>query len=406
MQAKVASYNASNKDNIEVKYEIYSDNYVQAVDMVFQSGEAPDLFNYQEEIFQNHVNNGAYADITPFMDENFKKIFGSFQYNGQNLIDGKLYYIPTGATSCRLFYNKDIFKRVGLPGAPETLEQMVDYAKRITAALKGEGIYGFAINLKNPTSGLSRSLEPMAQRETGLLGGFDFAKGEFDFTGHEKILNAFKELLSPASAFPGCESLDIDPLRTQFAAGKIGMYFSYTHAEPGVYSSQFPMEQEWASAQIPVSGGVVRGAQNFSLINGYLFNAKGKNPEAAWKVYTDLLANVDLLAEYFEKSLGVALIPAAIEKAQAASYYRNNPTLLITPTDSVWPKNPYQQNPGAVVVEGLNDFNTYAAIIWGAADTRQALADLTVRYNKAYRAGIAAGIGREVKISNFNPLKP
>lgn len=37
---------------------------------------------------------------------------------------------------------------------------------------------------------------------------------------------------------PGVESLDIDPLRAQFAEGKIGMYMSYS-SEPGVYKNQF-----------------------------------------------------------------------------------------------------------------------------------------------------------------------
>lgn len=48
MQSKVDEYNATNTDNIEVKYEIYSDNYVQAVDMVFQNGDAPDMFVFNE----------------------------------------------------------------------------------------------------------------------------------------------------------------------------------------------------------------------------------------------------------------------------------------------------------------------------------------------------------------------
>ena len=66
-------------------------------------------------------------------------------------------------------------------------------------------------------------------------------------------------MLSEECAFPGCESLDIDPLRTQFAAGKIGMYFSYSAAEPGVYENQFPMDSsKWNAAPIPTVGGKSR----------------------------------------------------------------------------------------------------------------------------------------------------
>jgi multiple sugar transport system substrate-binding protein len=407
MQKKVNEYNASNQDNIEVRYEIYSDNYEQVVNMVFQSGEAPDIFNYQGGIFQSHVNAGVYADLTPFMDEDFKKTFSAFLYDGVNVIDGKCYYIPTGATSYRLFYNKDIFRRVGISGPPKTLEELVAGAKLITNTLKGEGIYGFASNMKNPTSALARSLDPMAQRETGLSLGFDFTKGEYDFTPYEKILLAFRELLSPAVAFPGCESLDIDPLRTQFAAGKIGMYFSYTHAEPGVYASQFPMRQEeWGCAQIPVSGGNPKGLQAFSPLNGYLLNAKSKNLPAAWKVFEDLLGNITVLSDYFDSGFGIPLIPEATAKLRQKPPYQNNPDLLVTSSEGILPKTPYNINPEAVVVEGLNDYNTYAQIIAGTLDVKQGLADLTVRYNRAYRAGISQGTGKEVKLPSYNPLKP
>ena len=74
MQGKIDEYNASNTDNIEVVYEIYSDNYPQAVDMVFQNGDAPDMFVFQEQVFQSYYNTGKYADITPFMDDEFKEM--------------------------------------------------------------------------------------------------------------------------------------------------------------------------------------------------------------------------------------------------------------------------------------------------------------------------------------------
>ena len=69
MQGKIDEYNATNTDNIEVVYEIYSDNYSQAVDMVFQNGDAPDMFVFLDQVFQNYYNTGKFADITPLMDD-------------------------------------------------------------------------------------------------------------------------------------------------------------------------------------------------------------------------------------------------------------------------------------------------------------------------------------------------
>jgi multiple sugar transport system substrate-binding protein len=406
MQALVDEYNATNTDNIVIKYEIYSDNYPQAVDMAFQSGEAPDMMVALDTFLDKYIATGKFADLTPFMDDEFKATFADNMIEGFNVIDGKCYYIPTATTSCRLFYNKDIFARLGIANPPSSLEEMIEISKRITSELSGEGIYGFAANFKNPSSSLGRSLIYSAQREVGICNGFDFAKGEYDFTGYSNVIAAWKELLSEESAFPGCESLDIDPLRTQFAAGKIGMYMSYTHAEPGVYKNQFPMEQEWGCAQIPTAGGVVNGAQNFSAINGYLFNAESENLDATWKVYTAVFANVQKLADYYTAGLGISSVKAAIELATPDEVYTKNPDLLVTATDKIYPKIPSALNPDGVVVEGQDLFSVFAEMIIGDLDIETGLQDLNDRYNKAYRAGIEEGIGKEIKIDNFDPMNP
>ena len=194
-----------------------------------------------------------------------------------------------------LFYNKEIFDRVGIENPPETLEEMVEDAKLITSELAGEGIYGFAENMKSASSGLNRSMIVGLQSETGAPMGYDFEKGEYDFTTWADELKLWTELLSDECAFPGCESLDIDPLRTQFAAGKIGMYMSYSHAEPGVYANQFPMDSDkWDCAPIPTVGGKKLGKQYFSGTSGYLLNAKSENLEKAYQVYHDIFTTEDM----------------------------------------------------------------------------------------------------------------
>lgn len=404
--SKVDAYNASNTDNIEVDYQIYTENYEQAIDMAFQSGEAPDIIVHQTQIFQKYVNSGRWADYNQFMDDEFKETFGSVIIPGMNEIDGKVYYVPTTGTTGRLFYNKAIFEKAGIANPPATLEEMVEDAKIITEKLSGEGIYGFAANMKSPASALGRSLLYQVQRELGLSYGYDFATGQYDFSGYEPVITAWKELLSSKAAFPGCESLDIDPLRTQFAAGKIGMYISYTHAEPGVYKNQFPMEDEWGVVQIPVSGGNLKGDQSYIANGGYLFNAESKNLEAAWKAYRAIFTDIDYLAEYYEQGLGISIIPAVIEKAKPAQVYVDNADLLIGDTDAIWPLAPQEVNANAVLVEGMDMYAAFGSMMLGDADIKSGLQELTDRYNAALKAGIDEGTGKEIKIDGFDPKSP
>lgn len=408
VQKKVDEYNENNTDNIEVNYQLYTDNYTQAVDMAVQSGEMPDILVFQDEMFDKYIGEDQWADLYEFMDDDMKEMFKDVIHEGYNEFDGKLYFIPTTGTTCRLFYNKEIFDRVGIENPPETLEEMVEDAKLITSELAGEGIYGFAENMKSASSGLNRSMIVGLQSETGAPMGYDFEKGEYDFTTWADELKLWTELLSDECAFPGCESLDIDPLRTQFAAGKIGMYMSYSHAEPGVYANQFPMDSDkWDCAPIPTVGGKELGKQYFSGTSGYLLNAKSENLEKAYQVYHDIFTTEDYLVGYYEGGYGVSIIPTILEKAEPSDDFKNKEWLKINPeTDALLPKPPHSAFTSGMIVEGEDMFKTCESIYYGGADIESTLQDLTDRYNKAYQEAIENGTGYEIKIENYDPMNP
>lgn len=407
IQAKVDDYNKNNTDNIEVNYQLYTDNYKQAVDLAVQSGELPDILNLQDQVYNQYVNQGQWADLYQFMDDEMKEYFKDQIYPGINEVDGKLFYIPTCGTTGRLIYNKEVFEKAGIAEAPKTLEEMVEAAKTITSKLSGEGIYGFAQNMKSASSALERSLDMGMERETGIKKGFDFARGEYDFTGYTEALECWKQLLSEECAFPGCESLDIDPLRTQFANGKIGMYISWTHAEPGVYKDQFPMESsKWDAAPIPTAGGKENGKQNITFTSAYLLNAKSPNLEKAFKVYKDIFSNEEFLTGYYEGGYGISIVPKVVEKAKLDEEYASKKWLQMSELDGVLPLNPQEKNAQAIVVEGEDYYKTFESIYYGGADPAAALKDLTDRYNKAYQQGITDGLGTEIKIDNYDPLNP
>ena len=372
----------------------------------------------EEKRARNHklISIGALFEIAEITNINLGLLIGFVNslhsknnyYLTQCELDGKLYFIPTTGTTCRLFYNKEIFERVGIEQPPQTLEEMVEDAKLITSQLSGEGIYGFAENMKSAASGLQRSMAVGLQRETGKKDGYDFAKGEYDFTDWEETLKLWTELLSEECAFPGCESLDIDPLRTQFAAGKIGMYMSYSHAEPGVYANQFPMDSEkWDCVPIPTVGNKTAGKQYYNGTSGYVLNAKSPNLELAFKVYKDLFTTEDYLVGYYEGGYGVSIIPSVIEKAKPSADFQNKKWLLIDPEfDTILPKPPHNAFAAGMVVEGEDMWKTCESIYYGGADAASTLQDLTDRYNKAYQDAIANGTGYEVKIENYDPMNP
>lgn len=405
---KIEEYNQNNTDGVIVDYQIYSDNYEQAIDMAAQSDSLPDICMVGDKAtYAKMKGNGQWLNLYDYMGDEMKETFSKGIVDGVNKEDNNVYYIIAEGTACRLFYNKEIFERVGISAPPETMEEMVSDAKKITDELSGEGIYGFAQNMKSPGSALGRSLDPGMSRDIGLMKGFNFATGTYEFEKLADTAKYWKELLSEEIAFPGCESLDIDPLRSQFAAGKIGMYFSYTSAEPGVYKNQFPMDSDkWDCAPIPTADGSVDGKQAFGEAIAYTINAKSEHADKAFAVLKNLILSDDYLVGHYEEGYGISIIPSVIEKANPSEDFVNKKYLLMTDEDAFIPADPQTANAQAVVIEGDDYYSAFASIIYGDADIDKTLADCSARYNAAYQKGIEDGIGTDMTIENYDPLNP
>lgn len=400
MTPRIDEFNKTN-DHIYIDYQVYADNYAQMVDLAFSTNSAPDVFQLTgaDPIEVQVREKKMLKSLSVFMTKEDIARFGEGAFvEGINMVDGEIYTVPYTASACRLFYNQDIFDRVGISGPPKTLDELVEYATLITEKLSGEGVYGFAANYKSATSSVMRTLDMVNMRSGGNRNGYDYAKGVYDFSTYKPVLEAFKKMFAEGVAFPGCESLDIDPLRTQFAAGKIAMYMSVSHAEPGVYASQFPTEQNWNCAQIPTISGNVDGKQQLWFGGSNIgINANTAHPEEAWEVF-QFLHSDEIMADYHSAGLGTVMIPTAVEKATPPAEIEKMPNLEINADDVNYPPLP-----ATVVVEGKDYCTVMIECIFGMTDIDKAIEDLNTRYNAAYEKEIANGVER-IQYPNFTSL--
>ena len=391
-------FNNTNSDNIYIDYQIYAENYSQMLDLAFSTDSAPDVFQIPNNEFSTITEKGYALDIAPYMDDAYRARFGDGAFvEGINSIGDAVYSLPYTASAVRLFYNKDIFERVGIDHAPETLAEMVEDAKLITEQLSGEGIYGIAGNYKGGNA-VARTIDPIVMKSGGTRNGFDYKTGTFDFSSYKPVLEAFRDMYSTGAAFPGSESLDIDPLRTQFAAGKIAMYMSLSHAEPGVYESQFPTDIHWDCALVPTVDGTAAGKQQLWVGGSNLaVNANTEHPEESWKVM-EFLHSDEVMSGYYTAGLGTVMIPSAVEKAEPPESMKKMPCLELTEDDQNWPALPTN-----MVVEGKDYPTVCTEVIFGITDVDAAIEDLNTRYNAAYDKLVESGQERIV-YPNFDPL--
>lgn len=384
-------YNETNEDQIEVEL-VVTGEYDQALDIAFVSGQSPDIFRAKENTIQTYYKKDYMEPLDGYLTDEMKEKFPQFQ--DFNLFDGKIYSLPNYGVTMRLIYNMELFEKAGIVNPPSTVQEMVEAAKKITEVGKSEGAYGFALNFKNPTSALSRSARVIAEM-SGYGGfGYDFKTGQFDFSGFKEIIGGFKQMMDDGSMLPGVESLDIDPLRAQFAEGKIGMYLSYS-SEPGVYKNQFPAKIKWAAAPAPTVTGNVEGASGFLGGQWLAISKESEHKEEAFK-FLEYMYSDEVLVKYHEQGFGISMVPSVAASAKSPEIYGID-EFLPTKVDGIWPLHP------TVTIEGSSSSDEFFKYMLLGGDLDAIIATINDRYNAALAKAKSAGEVEIEPMPNFNP---
>lgn len=397
MKEKVADFNATNPDGIEVEITVMAENYNQSLDIAFSSGQSPDVYRARPSNVPTFYKKDYMEPLDDYMSDELKSKFASTLVDEVNQMDGKTFSLPNFAFTSRLIYNVELFEKAGIKEPPKSLDEMVAAAKKLREAGKETGAYGFAVNFKNPMNAYDKSIKIMAQL-SGLGGyGYDFRTGKYDFTGHKPIVEAFRQMKEDGSMMPGVESLDIDPLRAQFAEGKVGMYMSLS-AEVGVFKDQFPAKIKWDSAPIPTIDGTVKGAAD--MLNGgtwLVMSKESKHKEAAWK-FMEYMYSDRQLTDYYETGQGITLVPHVLKTAKTPTT-DNIAGFLPISTDALWPVAPSVKPDGMVFADAYVDYYLKG----GNLD--DVMADLNKRYNAALDKAKADGTVKAEPIVGFDPIK-
>jgi multiple sugar transport system substrate-binding protein len=132
MEQLIEQFQEQNPD-ITVKMTHFPyDNYRTKVAAAIPAGEGPDVV----QLFYGWLNDYIEADlIQPLPADAFppEKIDAEFFPMVQAMKrDGRYYALPTAVRSLALFYNKRLFEEAGIEGPPETLDALVETAKKLT----------------------------------------------------------------------------------------------------------------------------------------------------------------------------------------------------------------------------------------------------------------------------------
>lgn len=286
-------FNAS-QDKIHVNVECYGDNYAEVLKLAFNSGEAPDIFEVTGGVdVKSYVDAELVAPLDEFMTEDFKAQFNPSAFVVHNY-DGGVYAIPDMTRFIRVYYNKDLFEASGLDPEtpPASLEELYDMAKKITETGNGE-YYGFGLPIKSGST-WERNVDDIAIL-SGLTGpyAFDYTTGRFDFSKQKPVIEFFAKMYKDGLLMPGSESIDVEMIRANFVAGKIGMYLDGNWMING-YNNEIEggRDTNWETALVPVFEGTNRAKDYLMLESGRCISATSEHKAEAFEAIEYALHNI------------------------------------------------------------------------------------------------------------------
>lgn len=224
----------------------------QNIDIAIQNGQLPEMFSWggvrtlceKDAIMPIEELNGMNEVIADYKD---------LAVDNVHSFKGKLYSVPTGATTQALVYNKEMFREAGLvdengePKPPETFDEVREYAKKLTNPSKKQ--FGIIIPIKWSTM-FNEDIVYSMLPSCGNI-GYDPVTGVYDYSSLVPILNCYMGMKNDGSVFPGADGIDNDQARAYFANGNVGMKFAWSY-DVGVYNDQFAAKCEWGVAPVPV----------------------------------------------------------------------------------------------------------------------------------------------------------
>jgi len=317
--------------NIQIKFDPTNPpDYNAALRLQLQSGIGPDLMYARSyDTGMQLFKDGFFADVTDL--PGLKKVYSDLSRAPWADAKGRSFAVPFCAVSHGIYYNMDIFKKLGL-SVPATWEDFLSTCQKI----KNAGITPIANGLADQWDINEVVLMNIAP---GFIGGAEgrlaYEKGKTPFND-AKMVSLFKAMKDLAPFCPnGFQAMTYNDSNALFVNQKAAMYFdgSWTMA------SFTDMKFNWSVFAPPAPKGK-KIVVTFHPDSGIAMNPKTKNPNEC-KLFLQWLYSNEAAA-IVSSTIPTGFFPIASNAAKIADPHANAflQMTLAHPTDVrfVWPK--------------------------------------------------------------------
>lgn len=286
------------KENPNIKVNLQNQsNYKDLQNKLTNATASPDSLPNVTQAYADWmidpIKDKMVLDLKPYMDnkelkfDNYNDIIANFRKSGNNK-DGKIYSLPFNKSTEVLYYNKDMFKELGLK-VPTTYKELADTAKTIKDK-KGIAGVGFdSLNnyymtyLKNEGKQITKDLDPTCTQS------IDAAKYYQDGikNGSMRIAGADRYLSGP------------------FASKKVGMFIG-SNAGEGFVNKGVNGKFEYGVAVYPAKYAMQQGTDL------YVYDKGSAEQKTASYLYLKYLTSKDAQIEWGSKTGYIPVRTSAI----------------------------------------------------------------------------------------------
>lgn len=384
----VAEYNSGKgtEEGINIEYKLIGGDYNDVLKVALAADQGPEIYKFVGTVKEPFITSKWMLPINDLPGGNeFLKKYEGILIKGYTTINDKTYSIPFKVLNTKMFYNKTLMEKSGVTTPPETWDDLVAYAKKVTADNKGEA-YGYGIHLKDAASSGKWYFATQFATSVGHI-GYNFKEGKFAFSDFNDNIKKILQMKADGSIFPGAEGMSIDETVAQFAAGRIAIMPGVGWDVNGIAKLGYDFEIGVWDTPVISKDKVFKGYAQIAdaLCIG---PSASKMPEKAMKVY-ELVQSDEIQLAIQEQEVDF-VAREDIQKQSSGKYTKAGTKEFGDTSRSYFAMTPPD---GGITVEGQPYQNTIINLIAGPVDANVAavLADLDKRYNSALEKAIADG---------------
>jgi multiple sugar transport system substrate-binding protein len=316
MKALLDEYTKANP-NVTIEYQAVTfDQLLTKISTSRAAGTAPDIIHIYNLWMPDFVKGGALATPPADVVEDIKANYSPGSIQAVTVKD-QIWGYPTEINTWQLVYNKKMFADAGLSEPPKTLDELKDYACKLTKK-KADGTLehtGLAV-LTGWDSGVVHPFLSLLWSNGGEYLAADHSKSEFNSPQGKEVLQAYSDMIKQGCVDPGLGGGFND-----FVTGKSAMVIMANFFRSDLKNSFVDGYDNVGVAPIPVGPS---GDKSVALQYNWLWTVDktSKNAEAAWKLVKWLNSpraegKASPMGEYLTSALGA--IPSRLSDQKALS---------------------------------------------------------------------------------------